>query len=249
MSIKKSVDTLDRCVVQAIDKYQEVIKRYPQLIGGKRKRRICTDREKMVQFALEKGESVGIVGENPFFYYIADLIEITLPSGEISRQSFFRMVGKGYLQGLPGVVVVAVIKDPQDIAKDRFVLVQLERHASGEARWEFPRGFGEVGQSGGETALQELQEETGFRGEQAAFLGELEVESALFFGSLRYYYIPVTGAGRARPGAEESIFATQTVTLERLWEKIASGEITDSATLQGLALYARYLALKSRMDK
>lgn len=86
------------------------------------------------------------------------------------------------INGFSGVAVLPV-KD------NKYGLINVYRHATGEYGWEVPRGFIDVGEEPEIAALRELQEETGIISskQELEYLGDLSPEPGVIAAKVCLY--------------------------------------------------------------
>jgi ADP-ribose pyrophosphatase len=224
---------------EAIDAYEALMAERPALFAGRHARPIVRDLGALAAYAAENGVVVGVAAETPYVLFIVDLVESREPDATMRRHPHFRVVSRAQLEGGVNVVVVATIEDPSLGKKGDIVLVEQERHALGTSETELPRGFGERGLSGAANALRELEDETGYAGDHAHFLGTTCSDSGLGDGIVSFYHVPVVRRTAHRREVEEAISRVRLATREEMWKGIRSGSIRDGLTLQGLALYEK----------
>lgn len=210
---------------------------YPQLFSARALRRIVSDRRSLEQYAEEHGVVLGVAAETPHAYFIVDLVETDGTDGTPLRYPYQRLIYRKQLEGAVNTVVLATIANPDLGPLDAVVMLRQERHATGLFHLELPRGFGEVGLSGEQNALKELREESGYLGERAHLLGETYTDTGAMDALVSFYHVPVTGKLEAAPEYAEAITDVQLVSVASLWEKIGRKEVTDSFTVQALALF------------
>ena len=140
------------------------------------------------------------------------------------------------LHSPPWVSIMPVTPD------GRLVMVNQFRHGSGELSLEPPGGLVKDGQLPEQSAWEELEEETGYKGESLELLGWMYPMPALFTNRF-YVYLArdVLPTGRRHPDETEEV-ETVLVPLEEIREYIRSGRITC-----GVMIAALYLLL-DRMD-
>lgn len=224
---------------QAISSYIHFTKAYPQLFSQRVLRRIVSDRSVLERYAEEHGRVLGVVAETPHAYFIVDLVEAHASGGESFRYPYLRLIYRSQLDGAVNTAVLGTIANPELGPVDAVVMIRQERHATGLFHWELPRGFAEVELNGEQNALKELQEETGYCGERAALLGKTYTDTGVMDATVSFYHVPISRKMQAKPEREEAITHVQLFSIEELWQKIRNGEVTDSFTLQALALLNR----------
>jgi ADP-ribose pyrophosphatase len=195
------------------------------------------DRVQLEAYASENGVTLGIAAATPYAYFVVDLVESTRAEGGNLVHPYFRVIYRRQLDGAINVVVLATIADRSLGRMGDIVLVEQERHATGTVEMELPRGFGEVGMSGAQDALRELEEETGFIGSEARLLGKTFTDSGLTDAEIQFFHVAVVARRPANPEVEEAILGPRLMSTEELLREIARGSIRDGFTVQALALF------------
>jgi len=224
---------------EAIDAYEALMAERPALFAGRHARPIVRNREALAVYAAEHAVVLGVAAETPYVLFIVDLVESRTLDGSMRRHPYLRVVSRAQLEGGVNVVVLATIENPSLGKKGDVVLVEQERHALGTCEIELPRGFGERVLSGEANALRELEDETGYVGDHAHFLGATCSDSGLTDGIVSFYHVPVVRRVAGRPETEEAISSVRLATRAEVWKAIQSGSIRDGFTLQALALYEK----------
>jgi ADP-ribose pyrophosphatase len=229
--------------IEALDAYEALRIKRPDLFSGRISRPIIRDREVLEAYAVEHDVVLGIAADTPYVLLIVDLVESRLPGGGTKRHPYLRFLSRAQLDGGVNVVVFATIENPSLGAKGSIVLVDQDRHALGTCETELPRGFGDSRLSGEVNALHELESETGYTGDHAYLLGTTITDSGLSDAEVSFYHVPVVRSTVARHEAEEAISKVHLATPQRLWQGIQSGKIRDGFTLQAYALYSMHSKL------
>jgi hypothetical protein len=176
---------------------------------------------------------LGVAAETPYFLFVSDLVQ---PANGGSPYVYSRLIHCGQLEGGTNIAVLATIADPALGQLDDIVVVEQERHATGQMETAIPRGFGTPGQNGFALALSELKEETGYVGSDAVFLGETVIDSGAGDARVSFYHVRVCARVASMPEPGEAIWNVKLISRAALWEAICSREVTDSFTVQALAL-------------
>lgn len=222
---------------EALEAYDALQKSSPELFRGRVVRPLILSREALAAYALEHNVVLGVAAETPYVYFIVDLVESRGKDGKLFRHPYLRVVSRGQLKGGVNAVVIATIENPSLGEQGSIVLVDQERHALGAREIELPRGFGEPGLSGEANALKELEEETGYIGEHAYFLGSLNTDSGLTDSVVSFYHVAVVRGGRPKTEVQEAIENVSLASRQEIWQDIRLGKIKDAFTLTALALY------------
>lgn len=126
----------------------------------------------------------------------------------------------------PAVFVVAVTDD------DEVVLVDVDRYTVGRSL-EVPAG-GTDGEPPLVAAGRELREETGLVSDDWVEVGTMNALNGVCRAPEHVVVARGVREGGASDAAEEGIVAVHRVPWDRVWEKVATGEITDGETLAAL---------------
>jgi ADP-ribose pyrophosphatase len=224
-----------------LDKYVELMERYPGLFSPRTDRHIVRDREVLRKAAEEEGLRIGLLAETNYTYFLNDLVESTGEDGVTRRYTYQRIVYRKQLDGAVNTVVFAVIANRELGNVGDVVLVEQERHATGKIHKELPRGFGETGISAKENALNELREETGYVGKTAILMGRSYTDTGMTDCLVQYFHVPIVGRAEREKSPSEPILSTCLVSPDRIEEEIRSGIITDGFTIQGISFYRLFL--------
>ncbi|MEW6140712.1 MAG: NUDIX hydrolase [Thermodesulfobacteriota bacterium] len=129
------------------------------------------------------------------------------------------------------VTVIPVTPD------DRVVMVRQFRHGSRELSLEPPGGLVKDGQSPEQSAWEELEEETGYKGSSLELLGWMYPMPALFTNRF-YVYLArnVVPSGRKNPDETEEV-ETVLVPVDEIRDHIRGGEIQCAVMISALHLF------------
>jgi ADP-ribose pyrophosphatase len=224
---------------QSLDAYEDFRERYPKAFHGRVRRPIVLDRSRLEKYSAEHGVVLGVAATTPYVYFLVDLVESSNHLGDSFAHPYLRVVYHRQLDGATNVVVLATIDDPSLGQIDNVVLVEQERHATGVVEVELPRGFGEVGLTGEENALSELQQETGFIGRNPRLLGTTLTDSGTTDAEVSFYHVAAFARQATAHELEEAIVGLRIISRAEMWAEIAAGRIRDSFTIQALALFER----------
>jgi ADP-ribose pyrophosphatase len=224
----------------ALDRYEQLITGHPELIAGRARRPIIRDRQILEEYAVQHDVTLGVTAHTPYLWLINDLVRSSLPDGSSIIHPYLRLIATPESLGTCGVVVVATIPSADSGGEQMIVLVEQERHATGQIETELPRGFGLPGIQPADHALTELRQETGYLGEHAEHLGTTLTDTGTSDGAVSFYHIPVTSHAEADPEAYEAITKVTLLPVSEAWNRIEAGTIRDAFTIQGLALWERY---------
>jgi ADP-ribose pyrophosphatase len=193
----------------------------------------------MESYAEQNECVLGIAAATPYSYFVIDLVESTDAQGKKYLHPYQRMIDRAQMAGGVNSAVLATLANPSLGRVGDIVLIEQERHATGEKEIGIPRGFGRPGLSGEDNALRELREETGYDGENVMRLGNIHIDSGLTDAMVTLYHITATELLPSAPEKEEAILGTHLLSIEEAWENILSGGIQDPFTIQALALFER----------
>ncbi|MBM4821024.1 MULTISPECIES: NUDIX hydrolase [Streptomyces] len=215
--------------------------RVPGLFQDRQRRRIVLDKERLKNFVTQSDVPLGVTAETPYSLFIVDLVEST-DGHRVIAYPYQRVVYKAQLCGATNVVVIGRLANEELGEIGSIILVRQERHATGRFHLELPRGFGEVGLSGLRSALHELKSETGFDGNTAFRKGSTYTDSGLTDARVDFYEVPVIRRTEPDPDCGEVIQEVQLLAESELVSKVRAGSITDSFTVQAVALLGLALA-------
>jgi 8-oxo-dGTP pyrophosphatase MutT (NUDIX family) len=105
-------------------------------------------------------------------------------------------------RGTPGAVCIVAVRPG---AHPTLVLVEQHRPPTGAAVLEFPAGLVEPGDRLEETALRELEEETGYRGRITGTYPAVYNSPGLTDEKVATVIVEVTGRAEVRPEPDEAI--------------------------------------------
>lgn len=228
----------------ALAKYYRLLKHHPEMFNGRARRPLVLDPDIAEGFAAEHQVILGVVAETPYLWLINDLVQGHDAAGNTILFPYLRVTGPPRAAAArlaPGSVVLATLARP-GAEEEEIVLVEQERHATGELELELPRGLAEPGVSARAQALAELRQETGYLGQEPCFLGTSVSDTGMSDRAASFFHVPVTAQSAADAEPSEAITRTTLVTRAALWDLIGSGTVRDAFTIQALALYERHLA-------
>ncbi|MFE3519018.1 NUDIX hydrolase [Streptomyces sp. NPDC059166] len=170
---------------------------------------------------------IGVVYSDPYFTLVRDAVRFR--TGDLG--TYVRVVPQG---DADGAAVLPVLAD------GRIVLLRQFRHAARAWHWEIPRGFGDPGERGTQTARRELFEELGMPVGELVHLGPLHSDTGLKAGTDQLYLARLEGTEiRSEPGAgprAEGIDAYRAVSPDAFRALLTEHRITDAYTLAAYAL-------------
>ncbi len=162
----------------------------------------------------------GLYYEDAWLWLVRDVVRF--PDGDVGTYS--RLIAKG------GEDAVAVI--PRFAG--RLLLLRHFRHGVRCASLEFPRGGGETGTPPEELVRIELREELGVAVSSLRSLGWSHCQTNLQKTRMHLFLADVDGPGT--PAEGEGIVGVVAVTPDDLARMVAAGEVTDSTTINLLAM-------------
>ncbi len=152
---------------------------------------------------------------------------VELPDRKYSKREIVEHSG--------AVAIVAVNQE------GKIILIKQFRKPVEEVLLEIPAGRIEPKEDPQDTALRELEEETGFKANKIVKLVEYYSTPGFSNEVLHIYLATELTTGIAKPDEDEYI-ETFPMTLEVAMEKIKSGEIKDSKAIIGILMYYKYYA-------
>jgi ADP-ribose pyrophosphatase len=135
----------------------------------------------------------------------------------------------------PGAVCMIPVADD-----GRLLFVTQYRHAAGRRLLELPAGTLEPGEKPLEAAIRELQEEVGFRPDEAEPIGGLFVAPG-YTTEFIHLFVCTKLEESVLDGDEDEDIEVERLTLDEALAAIESGEICDAKSVIGVLRYARRL--------
>ena len=130
------------------------------------------------------------------------------------------------------VVVIAV-------HEDNFILVRQWRHGEGRITLEFPGGVADPGEEPSQTAVRELEEETGYRAGKVTCLGRVSSNTALFRNHFSVFLAEdLVQTGQQHPDPDELI-RYEEVPIREVLMRYGDDELTHAYMGTALAFYLR----------
>ena len=119
-----------------------------------------------------------------------------------------------------------------------FVFVKVHRRANRGVFIEAPRGYGEEGETARQCAARELEEETGFKVNEARFLelGRVQPNSAILASTVSVFFVDV---GQELPVSttDGEVQSRVVIPEAQIKTAICSGQLIDGFTLSAFALF------------
>jgi ADP-ribose pyrophosphatase len=157
----------------------------------------------------------GVVGEDNFWLWLRD--PVIFPSGALG--TYDRLLWKSDLEGLTGVAVMPVLSDK------KILLILTYRHATRSWELELPRGGQNKGETIDQTAIRELQEETGCQIDQTVYLGTMAPDSGVIKRVVPVYMGTISKIEENKPEFSEAIANNVVLTKDQLKEGFIKGSI------------------------
>jgi len=225
---------------KALDDYFVFMENHPEFFKPRKLRMIIRERDLIEEYMKKNETVIGILVKTPYTIFVVDLVESRDVDNNIVRYPYQRSFNQKEINGAVNVVILATIKNKINKI-DEIILVNQERHSTGEFHLELPRGFGEIGLSGVENSLKELREETGYVGKNSTYLGSSYTDSGITNSQVSFYHIQILKKVEKDTKIEEPISNILLLDITKVWEKIRKGEIVDSYTIQALTLFEKYV--------
>lgn len=176
-----------------------------------------------------KETNLKTVHSDPFLSF--KTADITFADGNESKRSWIE------LKSLYTVIVVCDLVNEDQTGTD-IVLVENYRHPIGEWSMEMPGGLGDPDETPLESAIRELEEETGIRVEkhQIRQTGVAYIDSGLMSHPTFFFHAASTDKlDLTHRDKDDNISHIEAVPRADLMNKIRAGEITHAPSLLGLA--------------
>lgn len=142
----------------------------------------------------------------------------------------------------PGAMAVAINN------KNEFLLVRQYRHALGFSLWGVPRGGAKTGELHEETAIRELQEETGYKARASVLLGFTYPDSGILCSKVAVVLLKIEEQSDCGYIESKNDRITDGEVDEIEWfgeseiaSLVRSGELADSMSLAALYMAKNYL--------
>jgi ADP-ribose pyrophosphatase len=168
----------------------------------------------------------GILFEDSLHFVVRDVVKF--PSGDTRAQ--MRIVGCTMTDGPSGVVALAW-------RDGKIHLREMFRHATRRWELETPRGQRETGCTAEEAAIQEVDEELGFKVERIEKIGEVSGDTAILASTLPVFWAELApGPPEDHPESSEAFGKIVVLAPQDLVERVRQGHIRDSYTLSAILL-------------
>jgi len=152
-------------------------------------------------------------------FLVYENLEVLLPDGNVSSRDVLRHPG--------GVAILAYTEE------NKVLLAEQYRKALDEVTLEIPAGKIDNGENPLETAIRELEEETGYKSDNMTFLGKIATAPG-FCDEYLYIYSAKDLKKGIKQGDEDEFINVREYFIDELKEMIKQGIIKDSKTLAAL---------------
>lgn len=126
------------------------------------------------------------------------------------------------------------------VHEDKFILVRQWRHGEDNLTLEFPGGVCDPGENPEQTALRELEEETGYRAGKVTCLGRVSSNTALFKNHFNVYLAEdLVQTGEQHLDPDELIQYVE-LPIKEVIRRYGDGELTHAYMGTALAFYFRH---------
>jgi ADP-ribose pyrophosphatase len=133
----------------------------------------------------------------------------------------------------PGAVALIVMDED-----GRWLLIRQYRHPARRNLLEIPAGTREAGEEPEQTAAREVREETGFAAAQLERVGGAWMAPGFCQEYITFYLATGLTPDPLPQDQDEYIEAPEWLTLDEVYEAVATGQIEDAKTIVALSLYA-----------
>ncbi|MBJ7449645.1 MAG: NUDIX hydrolase [Parachlamydiales bacterium] len=200
-------------------KYLELIKDYPAL-GPKGDAshgeiELITNLKDIKQIENRTKRKVGIIAQDEYWIWLNDAVKF--PDGH--QSVYGRMLWKSGLIGTPAVAVLTMTNDNKVVLNCNF------RHATRSWELETQRGVCHEGEKPVETAMRELEEETGILTDSMIFLGDAAMDTGMTSSVLPVYLARVNKWGTVNKESSEAIVSTPTFSIDEIKSALAAGYV------------------------
>ncbi len=151
---------------------------------------------------------------------------VTLPNGKKSTREIVEHPG--------AVAIVAVTEDKE------LVLVRQFRKPTEETLLEVPAGVPKAGETGEQTAIRELEEETGFRAKKARKIWAGYVSPGYSNEMIQYYLAQDMTLVKQKTDEDEFV-EVDLVDVDACVDMLKNGKISDNKTMIGIMIADLYL--------
>ena len=171
----------------------------------------------------EDGTTLGVIFDSPYYTILRDVVK--RPDG--SYGGYIRVFNAPNRP--EGVWILPTIGE--DI-----VLTREFRHPVRGWRWQIPRGFCDVGETGEQAARRELQEELNAQAMAIKELGTIEPDTGSLGARPRLYHVEIE-TFEASGLEDEAISEARRFSPTDLKALISQGDLVDGPALAALGLY------------
>ncbi|MBS0629065.1 MAG: NUDIX hydrolase [Verrucomicrobia bacterium] len=163
----------------------------------------------------EKYSRVGIIAEDHYLIWVRDAV--TFPGG--IPGVYDRIIWKGGLNGVCGVVVLPVLENKKIVLNINF------RHATRTWEMELPRGGCKDKESIQESAARELKEETGCVAKEFILLGNFTPDTGILSATIPVFYGKIQERKERHQDQSEAIALNIDLSLDEIREAFLKGYI------------------------
>ena len=126
---------------------------------------------------------------------------------------------------------------------DQFILVKQWRHGEDKITLEFPGGVADQGENLAQTAIRELEEETGYHAGKITFLGNVSSNTALFKNHFSVYLAEDLVQTGVRNLDEDELLEYLEMPIKEVVNNYGNDLLTHAYMGTALAFYLRYKGL------
>ncbi len=163
----------------------------------------------------KESSTIGIVSKDKYWIWLRDAV--IFPSKEFG--TYDRIVCWSSMKGPASVAVLPIMPD------GKIVLNLIYRHATRSWELELPRGRRDFEESIEQTAIRELQEETGLQIDSCVLLGEMTSDSSYVSSIVPIFAGKVCVRGKPNKDYSEAILSNVSFTKEEIKKACKNGKI------------------------
>jgi len=150
------------------------------------------------------------------------VVEDVLEFADGSRHEWVYFKGSGPAGAFPGAVAVAALT-----GDNRIVLTRQYRHPLRKLIYDLPAGGMHDGETPGQAALRELEEETGYTAEKLDWIGRFNWNPGIMSGTVEIFF--TKSLRRKGVFSQDEIANIELVDFNEVVRKVLKGEFIDSA--------------------